>query len=213
MYTSPEIVKKIVAVTCLCFALVASSASAAVSVPALKPLSSTQAWFRVGDYSLYLKGLPSASPEYLATARFRVKTLRHRLNNTVQRRHRHRRHRVNRQARSIRRELVRDARANAHAQRRKAQDHYRERRREAQKIPDVQRRKAKLRHAKRLLTRRKLEIERSLLRNLRQAGNAARHARRGARPRLHHLHAVDRGAAKVQNRELSYQFRALRNRS
>ena len=206
-------VKRVLLISCLCLALVAGPASAAVSVPTLKPLSSTHAWFRVGDYSLYLKGLPSATPSYLATARFRVKALRHRLNDAVQRRDRHRRQSVARQARSVRRALAHDARDNARAQRRRAQAHYRERRREARKIPDAQRRKAKLRHARRLLTRRKLEIERSLLANLRQAGNAARHARRGARPRLHHLRRLDRGSATIQNRELSYQYRALRNRS
>ena len=117
------------------------------------------------------------------------------------------------QARSIRRGLIHKARDNARFQRGKANEHYRERRKGAQKIPDPQRRRAKLLHAKRLLTKRKLEIERSLLSNLRQAGRAANRARASARPRLHHLHRVDRNIARVQNRELGYQFRALRNRS
>ena len=207
-------VKKALLVSCLCFALVASSANASqVSVPTLKPLSATSAWFKVGDYSLYLKGLPSATPDYLAQARYRVRSLRHHLNNKVKRRNRVRHRSVNGQARAIRRGLIHKARDNARFQRGKANEHYRERRKEAQKIPDAQRRRAKLRHAKRLLTKRKLEIERSLLANLRQAGRAAAHARAAARPRLHSLHRADRGTAKVQNRELGYQFRALRNRS
>jgi hypothetical protein len=206
--------KKALLVSCLCFALLTSHAGAAqLSVPSLKPLFATQAWFRVGDYSLYLKGLPSATPDYLAQARLRVRALRHHLNSTVQRRYRHRRHSVRRQARSVRREIVHEARDNARFQRGKARKHYQERRRQAQKIPDPQRRRAKLVHAKRLLTKRKLEIERSLLGNLRQAGRVAAHARASAGPRLHRLHRIDRSSAKVQNRELGYQFRALRNRS
>ena len=97
---------KRVLLICLCSALVAgtaTSASAAVSVPTLKPLSATSAWFKVGDYSLYLKGLPYATPDYLAQARFRVRSLRHHLSNKVQRRDRVRRRSVNRQARATRR--------------------------------------------------------------------------------------------------------------
>ncbi len=172
--------KKSILVSCLCFVLVASSASAApLSVPSLKPLSSTRAWFEVGDYSSVLRGVPSASPEYLADARSYVHSLRHRLNQTVQRRDGHRRRAVYHQALRLRRQLSDDARANARGQRQKARDHFHERRREAKKIPDPQRRREKLRDARQLFTKRKLEIERSLLGNLREASRTAARAQVG----------------------------------
>jgi hypothetical protein len=207
-------VKRVVLLSCLILALAASGASAApLSVPKLKPLEDTRPWFKVGDYSTKLKGIPSASPEYLAYARNRVHRLRHRLNNRVQRRDFHRRASVKRQARALRRELKHVARADARSQRHMAKDHYRERRREAKKIPDADRRRKKLRHARRLFARRKLEIQRSLNGNLRQAGNRASNARDATRPRVRRLRRIDHGIARTQNRELGYQLRALRNRS
>jgi hypothetical protein len=214
-YTSRNgMVKRVLLLSCLILALVASGASAApLSVPKLKPLEDTRPWFKVGDYSTVLKGIPSASPEYLRYARSKVHRLRHRLNNRVQRRDFHRRASVRRQARALRRGLKEEARAKARSQRHKAKEHYRERHREAEKIPDAERRRKKLRHARRLFTRRKLEIQRSLLGNLRQAGNRASNARAATRPRVRRLRHVDRGIARTQNRELTYQFHALRNRS
>jgi hypothetical protein len=182
-------------------------------VPKLKPLEDTRPWFKVGDYSAKLKGIPSATPDYLRYARAKSRRLRHRLNNRVQRRDFHRRARVKRQARSLRRELKEQARADARVQRRKAKEHYRERRREAKKIPDAERRRKKLRHARRLLGRRQLEIQRSLDGNLREAGNRASNARDATRPRVRRLRRIDHGIARTQNRELGYQVRALRNRS
>ena len=207
-------VKRTLVVFCFCFALVASGASAApLAVPKLKPLEDTRPWFKVGDYSTVLKGIPSASPEYLSYARAKVHRLRHRLNNRVQRRDFHRRASVKRQARALRRDLKGQSRAHARVQRHKAKDHYRERRKEAKKIPDAQRRRKKLRHARRLFTRRKLEIQRSLNGNLRQAGNRASNARAASKPRVRRLRRIDHGIASTQNRELGYQLRALRNRS
>jgi hypothetical protein len=207
-------VKKALLLSCLCFALVVGSASAAqLHVPHLKPLSTSSAWFRVGDYSTTLRGIPSASPEYLAQARITVHALRHRLYDTVQRRDRHRRSSVRRQARSLHRQLKRAARANAAFQRHKARGHYRERRHDARQIANPERRRKKLRHARRLFIKRKLEIERSRLDNLKEARHRTARARAPALHRAHHLRRVDRSVAHVQNRELGYQFRALRNRS
>lgn len=62
-------------------------------------------------------------------------------------------------------------------------------------------------------TGRKLEIQRSLDGNLSEAGRTAAQARAAARPRVRLLRRNDRRIAKVQNRELTYQFRALRNQS
>jgi hypothetical protein len=206
-------VRRTLLVCTCCFFLIAGTAGAQVSVPSLKPLSSTSAWFQVGDYSSTLRGIPSASSEYLRRARRFVHALRHQLNETVQVRDLRRRNAVRRQSRALRRELAADARDHAQGQRRKARSHYRERRREAKAIPDPQRRRAKLRRAARLFEKRKAEIQHSLDGNLREAGRAAASARAGARPRVRTLRRNDRGIAKTQNRELTYQFRALRNRS